>query len=750
MRSKLLGALALAIVLTACGGGGGGSATASAGSDWGGTGGVPSTPSTSQKAAATGALAQNVIVLSDAQNAQYAGRNAAGDQVTFNGQVDLTAGQVVVGATDAFKVASVQQVNGNTVVTVTEPALEELFDNLEISGSFTADASSFHAEQVLQRTLSSGTRPQILATDLGRYSWQTMVATGGSTLTAGLNGTLSADVNYKFTRAEGLQRAHYVVHTDNTLSAAFTVNKDAKGSKEAKIGTVRIPIPVSFVDRLLNTVGVRVVSIVVPFFVGVDGDAKFAIDYKATATYNGSMGIDYVAGSDAQLIFDGDVQGDNNSFAPTTPAGSPILATFTANTGMFLHMRPALAFLDQVALLGADTKLKANAKNIAQIVQPPPGYCLNSTGTVDIAVSGFFKTVGVSATTPSISKNLFTSKTAQLGSCRSPVTVDITSTSPSPAVAGKNTAFNVTVNQDPGGIVVPDAGPSGTVVVKVGSAECTAALTQQSNSSSTGSCSLIPPAAGTAVPVNVVYAGDTAYSPLNTTKSVRIDQTDSLGLVGSSSPNPSSSGQAVVLTASLQGVASMPVPTGTVRFFGSGGQLLCTATVNEASSASCSTSFNLDAGSQDITPAYSGDAVYKPLTGLIFHHNELSAPFSATGTSRRTDGGCTGTMSLTGTAAFNVGAGTEAFVSTGTQTLQNTCFNQTIGAPYYIPLTRSGNTFSGHFHNNFGSGDSDVTITGTISQSGTQTVVTATITSTIVDVTGFRAQATGTVTARSQ
>ena len=120
ISTKLFAVLAMTLIAS-CGGGGDGATP----------------PATANNTSAgTASLVSGVQVLSDAQSASQVSHQL--DKVTFTGPLNVAVGRVVLTRTDAFKVVAMESVNGNTVLTVSEPTLEELFEQISFSGNFEA------------------------------------------------------------------------------------------------------------------------------------------------------------------------------------------------------------------------------------------------------------------------------------------------------------------------------------------------------------------------------------------------------------------------------------------------------------------------------------------------------------------------------------------------------------------------------------------------------------------------------------
>jgi hypothetical protein len=108
--------------------------------------------------------------------------------------------------------------------------------------------------------------------------------------------------------------------------------------------------------------------------------------------------------------------------------------------------------------------------------------------------------------------------------------------------------------------------------------------------------------------IMAAYSGDSNIAQsTSTVAAVSVAKVASTTTLGTT-PNPSSSGQALTLTATIAGTAGAPSPTGSVTFL-DGTTVLGTAALSSSGVATF-TSSNLAVGSHTITASYGGDANY--------------------------------------------------------------------------------------------------------------------------------------------
>lgn len=596
-----------------------------------GGGGTTSPPPTEAPAAVnTGALAKGVRILTDAENAAFV--EQVGSDITYSGTLSFNAGDVVLGQDVAFKVVSTTSDGSTTVVSTSDPAIEELFTVLRIQGTFMATSAQFigSTRRASAAPTASAGAPtaRAEATSPTNFTWPFKLEGGGAVLDNELKGTMTATVNYDFQASKGgLQSAQFDVDTTAELTSTVTLGEGAKLDLEERVGYVRIPISVSVVDSLLSLVGVRLVSVYVPFYVGVSSTTNVKLGLKHVATGAGQLHARYdsINGATATDTYTGT---SSNVFeAVTAPSGAPAFATYTEKLTVYVRTAPSLAFLNSAALLGIGVKVSADDTGVVQIVPDSPGYCFTLAPSANLKVDGFFKTVGHSWSTPPYTKNLYKpSSPLTWGTCKAPVFADIVATSPASIVFGKPVTLMTSISQD---LTVPFSAPStpptGTVQIAVDNRTCSATLDTPATASSIGSCTLTPLTTGEFVDVVLTYSGDSAYASSVQHVPIKVNKSDSV-LAMSTNPNPSSDGSSVTLAATaLPSPSGEGEATGTIDFKDSTGATLCTATIASAGTGNCKAAINGE-GTKSLSAAYNGDANFKGSTSAAYTHTVALAP----------------------------------------------------------------------------------------------------------------------------
>lgn len=150
-------------------------------------------------------------------------------------------------------------------------------------------------------------------------------------------------------------------------------------------------------------------------------------------------------------------------------------------------------------------------------------------------------------------------------------TTSIVSTAPDPAVFGQ--PLNVSVS-----VAGISATPVGTVQISGSTGgSCTATL-----SAGSGSCTLLPGAAGPLV-LTASYAGSTSFTASTATAALEVQRAPTVTLISADTPDPSTFGDAITVSFSVQGDA---VPTGSVVVIdGVGSQ--CSGVLDGAGRGAC-------------------------------------------------------------------------------------------------------------------------------------------------------------------
>jgi hypothetical protein len=224
------------------------------------------------------------------------------------------------------------------------------------------------------------------------------------------------------------------------------------------------------------------------------------------------------------------------------------------------------------------------------------------------------------------------------------------SASPTTAAFGKQVTLSATVTHGTGGTGTP----TGTVQFFNGS---TLLGTGVLNSSGVATLNTSTLPVGTDS-ITAKYLGDTAFAPSTSTAfSVKITRATPVA-TASGTPNPSTSGQLVTLSATVTSSGSGTVgPSGTVEFF-NGTLPLGTGVLNSSGVATLTVS-NLPIGLNAINADYQGDANYNPVNAPTFTQQVTGTTASTTSLVASPNSTVFGqSVSLTATVIRTSGSGT--------------------------------------------------------------------------------------------
>jgi Bacterial Ig-like domain (group 3) len=188
-------------------------------------------------------------------------------------------------------------------------------------------------------------------------------------------------------------------------------------------------------------------------------------------------------------------------------------------------------------------------------------------------------------------------------------TISVTS-SPNPSVSGQAVTVTATVSATAGPGI-----PGGSVTFSINGTPLSGGPVTLSG----GKASFTTTFSAGQFVINAVYGGDNNFLAITTPASDVQNVSQATTTTLTSSPNPSTPGQAVTFTATVKPTAGSGTPTGTVTFK-DGGTTIGTVTLNASDVASFTTS-TLALGSHSITAVYGGQAPFAPSTSNTLVQN---------------------------------------------------------------------------------------------------------------------------------
>lgn len=273
----------------------------------------------------------------------------------------------MLGQTAVFKVVSARREGTQTVLAVTDPGMDEVFETLVIRGDFTASP-----EQSTGPRDPNAQLPQAISAS-SDFSRKVQLSAGAATVSSTMDGRVSAAVDYEYQRGRGgLQSADIRLSFSSEVHSTVAIRTAGMQEIQTEVLRVRIPIPVSVVDGALNFIGVRVVSVVVPVSLGISSSSEFDMSFSQVVTLEGATQLGYTRSGGVSLSESFQATLVDADLLPVTPGGTPVLATFRERLGLFVKLSPGLAFLETVALAGVQARLTAVGTAALQIVADTP------------------------------------------------------------------------------------------------------------------------------------------------------------------------------------------------------------------------------------------------------------------------------------------------------------------------------------------------------------------------------------------
>ena len=381
----------LALLAPACGGG-----SKAPVPDGGGPGDGGAMP-----AGARAVLRRNVKVL-DAMKDQVVSR-AAGTW-TLKAPLGVVVGDVLLLETDAVKVTAVSTQAGQTVLAVTPAEVSEVFSQLALHGPVTLIGADFTPEPTMAvgprrpKGINPGVEPDRGATPVPGPAAVLIEPRVSIPVTAGvfsaqLTFAMAGQLDYAYEEGSGVSGSMSLTPSVEGWEKVASTGMVSAALPEKRLGTIRIPIPVSVFDAVLNNLGIRLASIAIPISVGLEATASYGIAVKVTgsastsfsASYDDARGFSTMGPSYTGSL---GVEGDLPGVGPTAAA------RFSESVGIYVRAKPQLLILNQVASMGADVKGGLYADGDASVYLTPPYYCLQLQGKAKGEAFAFVRGVG--------------------------------------------------------------------------------------------------------------------------------------------------------------------------------------------------------------------------------------------------------------------------------------------------------------------------------------------------------------------
>jgi hypothetical protein len=566
-------------------------------------------------------LAAGVVVL-DANIVSMLAQ-ATNTTLTFNGTVPISPNEVFLLSGSAYIASAVNSVNGQTVVAVAAPTINQVFGKVDLAGTYMLDASQVVAQSAaIKEQIKSLSVAHPEASVGVSYPWN--YTNGPLSISGSGSLQLQAVPNIHYTSANGF--ANTSIEFDALASAQASLNVTAAETLPwttfVNVGNYRIPIPLTVVDGLLNLIGVNAASIYVPVNIGGSLSASLAATYSANAQESG--GILVTVGADGTVSGSTTAGLGSNTLSFLAPAASPSSSTavleslgFGAFTGV--ELQPQLLLLNTVAAFGVDMKVGPQLSATLEVLPAgnSPPLCGNYSGQITLQANAFYLGLTGQSIWPSTgaqSFDLYDIGTAPLGASCSPQP-SVTATPQGSGILFTSLTVSVVVTPPSSGVASGTPPPTGQVKISLDGDQCLATI----DSSGAGTCSVTPSQAGTRS-LGYQYSGDSNYqasAPASQPLDVALAQV-LVTLAGT--PNPVIVGNTTTFTFVLSPSpdnGTNPLPTGTVSVVDETSTPLCSADVGTTATGSCTYAYS-SAGTHSLTAVYGGDGHYVAKHSAIY------------------------------------------------------------------------------------------------------------------------------------
>ncbi len=546
----------------------------------------------------------------------------------------LPVGQIFVLEGAAFKVTNTLVTSEPTtigtgvyyepvlIVTVAAPALDEVFDKIDITGNYTLDASQMVAQSAAARALavksarlSLTSRPDaVTAVPLAfNFVQGPLDLIGNATL------ALQATPTIHYSSTGGFANSSVVYQTNAQVTESITAASTADQPALFPISRYSIPIPLTVIDSQSNLVAVMAASIDVWVSATGEPSTSYATNYSTTLQQAISSTVS-IAGNGALAASTTNTAGGTNSLtlsnvSASPDANTPALRSYGDSVFAAVEVSSSLQLLYSVNLTTVDSKIGARYSGELTVlpIMSNPAYCGGAGGDLEFQSIASLTTSANQFSYPAqppLIDVLSSLEPRPLGSlCGQPAVVS----------AGPNRAAAllspVTLAV---GVAPPASGavPTGNVAVMLDGAACTAAL----DATGKGSCSLVPSVPGSRT-FTFQYSGDSNYpaGPV-------VQQGLAVPLAQAAvalTMLPAIANAASIFTFNYAVSPSpangqMPLPTGSVTIVSQQDQTVCTVVIAPSGIGTCTSPYQPPEGGSGIPFAYmalySGDANYSPAT----------------------------------------------------------------------------------------------------------------------------------------
>jgi hypothetical protein len=552
--------------------------------------------------------------------------------VVIDPNPSIRAGQIFVLGGVAYKVVGYDLTTGDPAwvppdyiaesveeVYTVAPALDEIFDQVDISGTYTLDASQMVAQSSDSALRSSKeNRLTLTARPAATSSIPISLDFDQSDLQIQGNATVAMLVtpNIHYSKTSGFTSSS--VGFNLTASATASLSATTLLTPETTVfrSSFSLPIPLTVLDAQSNLVAVTAAAVTVPVSLTVQPSISYGVAFQSTLTAAVSSLVTIAAnGSLSTSVNPGGSNANSltiSSSSVSPSSSSPAAASLASSLFAGLDLSASLQALDAVNLLTVDDKIGTRYRGDLTILTAgsSPTYCGAFAGDSELQTMA---TLQLSANpTPFVAASpisfLYTAPTQPIGTYCATAPVVTATLEPAVIFGPSAISFAVISAADPS---APTPVPTGAVQASVDGVSCTAAI----DSTGQGSCDVMPPTAGTRT-LSFQYLGSGSYPASGLVTQPLVVGRAQTYVTLSYSPDPVSTASTITFNFSVHpnpDNGTQARPTGSVLVYGFiGGS--CTGTLDSAGNGSCTYSGELPRA--PLYPAgimvaqYSGDANY--------------------------------------------------------------------------------------------------------------------------------------------
>ncbi|BFU89453.1 MAG: hypothetical protein NTAFB01_06400 [Nitrospira sp.] len=312
---------------------------------------------------------------------------------TLRASSDVRAGDVLLLEDAAVKVTAVNQINGQTVLTVEQAEVEDVFSSLSIKKHFDLNDAEFipaPGSQIPATVTPESATSDTAAPITGSFVRTLQIPYNVSPFSAALSFTIRGDVAVDFDAGSN-RGVTGTLDVTGILNGAISMSTDKEVSvalPEQLVGRVRIPIRIQ-IGRLPVPVG----TIEIPVSVGAEATAKFAVGVDLKGSVQSSVQTTFTGRNGFSVVTPDPIAGLTLTGTPSSTVPSTAVSG-SLKAGPYVHAIPHLVFLGGLSNIGTDVKVGFYGHGQMKSIPNFPYYCLNLQAAAEGKFFGFARIVG--------------------------------------------------------------------------------------------------------------------------------------------------------------------------------------------------------------------------------------------------------------------------------------------------------------------------------------------------------------------